>query len=346
MLARESRGASRRLRKAFEKFGDASERARRGAAIRLDESASFASHFRAARRILNQVHPHFSELRGARHLDSRANARESRSHVAKIFHRRSVNRRLGKPRRLKNIMPAGGNERTTDEYGVGERIKTGEFADGVEDEDVAIFVEGRVEIERAATNGLPAAFFDGAHGGVETLRLARSENEKRVTPLSLDNIVGGENDFLFSGNDAPGDEKGPALLLANLLGEPIAESRRCGRLVVVLHVAADFDASRGRAHFLQAPRVFGGLREEKVCVVQNALEEFADERLETAETTKRSLGDAAVDENHGNIRAVRFTHKVRPDFGFEDYDEGGTELIEIAADGTRPVKRKIKNAIG
>jgi len=243
-------------------------------------------------------------------------------------------------------MPAGRHERTADENGVSKGIKTGEFADGIEDKDVAIFIERRIEIERTATNGFPAPFFDGAHGGVETLRLARSENEKRVTPLSLDNIVGGENDFLFSGNDAPGDEKGPALLLANLLGEPIAESRRCGRFVVVLHVAADFDASRGRAHFLQAPRVFGGLREEKVCVVQNALEEFADERLETAETTKRSLGDAAVDENHGNIRAVRFTHKVRPDFGFEDYDEGGTELIEIAADGTRPVKRKIKNAIG
>src|SRR5579864_2257164 len=286
MLARESRGASRRLRKAFEKFGDASERARRGAAIRLDESASFASHFRAARRILNQVHPHFSELRGARHLDSRANARESRSHVAKIFHRRSVNRRLGKPRRLKNIMPAGGNERTTDEYGVGERIKTGEFADGVEDEDVAIFVEGRVEIERAATNGLPAAFFDGAHGGVETLRLARSENEKRVTPLALNNIVGGENDFLFSRNDAAGNEQRPALLFANLAGEPVSESGGRRRFVIVFHVAANLDANRWRAHYFQPTRVFGRLREKEIGVAQNALEEFADERFETAETAK------------------------------------------------------------
>src|SRR5579864_6610526 len=300
MLARESRGASRRLRKAFEKFGDASERARRGAAICFDESAGLASHFRAARRILNQADPHFSELRGARHLDSRAGARESRSHVAKISHRRSEDGRLGKPCWLENIMPAGRDERAADENGVSKGIKTGEFADGIEDENVAIFVERRAEIKRTATNGFPAAFFDGAHGGVETLRLARSEHEKRMTPLALDNIVGSENDFFFSADHAAGNEKRPAFLLANLLSEPIAESRRCRRFVIVFHVAADFDASRWRAHFFQATRVFGGLREEKIRVVQNALEESPDERLETAEPTKRFFGDAAVDENYGN----------------------------------------------
>ena len=295
---------------------------------------------------MNQVDPHFSELRGARNLDSGTGARESCSHVAKIFHRRSENGWFGKPRRLKNIMPAGGDERAANENGVGKKIKTREFANGIEDEDVAVFVERRAEIERAAANGLPAAFFDGADGGVETLGLAWSEDEKRVPPLALDDIVGGENNFLFTGNDAAGNEQRPALLFANLPGEPVAESGGRRRFVIVFHVAADFDANRRRAHFFQATRVFGGLCEKEIGVMQNALEEFADERFETAEATKRFVGDAAVDENHGNVGAIGFTHEIRPDFSFENYDEGGTKLIEIAADGAGPVKRKIENAVG
>ena len=346
MTERESRGASRRLRNVFKKFGDARERARRGSAIGFDKSAGFASHFGAARRILNQVDPHFSELRGARHLDAHTCARKSRSHVAEILHRRAEDGRLGKPRGFKNIMSARRNERAADENRVGERIKTSEFADGIEDENVTIFVERRFHIERAPTNGFPAAFFDGAHGGVETLGLARRENEKGVPPLALDNIVSGENDFLFTGNDAACDEQRPALLLANLPDEPIAESSRRSRFVIVFHIAADFDASQRRAHFFQATRVFGRLREEKVGVVQNALEEFPDQRFETAEAAKRFFRDATVDENYRNIGAIGFAHEVRPDFRFENYNESRTELIEVAADGAGPVKRKIKNTVG
>lgn len=243
-------------------------------------------------------------------------------------------------------MPAGRNERAADENSVGKRIEAGEFTDGIENEDVAVFVERRAQIERAAANGFPAAFFDGAHGGVETLRLARRKNEERVTPLALDYVVSGENNFLFSSNNASGDEKRPALLFANLPGEPVAESGGRRRFVIVFHVAADFDASRRRTHLFQATRVFGGLREEKVGVVQNALEEFTDERFEATETTKGFFGDAAVDENNRNVSTTGFTHEVRPDFGFENHDKSGTELTKIAADGAGPVKRKVKNAVG
>ena len=70
-------------------------------------------------------------------------------------------------------------------------------------------------------------------GGVELRGFARGENQKGTAELALHEIVGGEDGFFFSGDDAAGYQDWPAFLLADLLLEPVAEAGDCGRGGVV-----------------------------------------------------------------------------------------------------------------
>ncbi len=62
--------------------------------------------------------------------------------------------------------------------------------------------------------------------------------------------------------------------------------------------------------------------------------------------SKGTIGDAAADEENGNIAAGGFAQEVGPDFGFEDDDEGRLDGVEDAANAEDPVEGEIDDGIG
>ena len=60
----------------------------------------------------------------------------------------------------------------------------------------------------------------------KALRLARSEDKKRVAKISLDHAKGDERERFFGGHNAAGDDDGPAFAAFAFLGEPGGERRR------------------------------------------------------------------------------------------------------------------------
>ena len=71
------------------------------------------------------------------------------------------------------------------------------------------------------------------------------------------------------------------------------------------------------------------------------------ENIEVAlPTGEGAVGDAAADEEDGDVAAGGFAEEVGPDFGFEDDDDGGFDGVEDTADAKGPVKGEIDYGVG
>ncbi len=265
--------------------------------------------------------PGVSEGRAVANLNARALRGVLCGHIAEIFHVRAEDGRPGEPAGFQNIVAAGGDEGAADESDVGNGVEAGELADGVEKKHVGIFVEGRCSVDLGAAGDDPAILLGEAGGFVEIGGFARGEEKKAAAPLTLDHVEGGEDGFFLTGNDAAGDDDGPAFLRFDLGGEPFAEGAESGGLGVVLHVAGDFDAIFGGANFAEAGSVGVGLGEVESGGGEDAVEENAEGVASAAEALKGSFGDAGVDEDDGNVAAASFAEEVGPNFGLDDDDE-------------------------
>ena len=104
--------------------------------------------------------------------------------------------------RFERVVAAVGDEAATDIGEVADAVVVGEFAEGVEDEDVAV----------AAGVFAPAAQARGVTGvahllgnGVVAFGVARREDEAGVRQGLLDEAVRGEGNFVFAGVGAGGN---------------------------------------------------------------------------------------------------------------------------------------------
>ena len=247
----------------------------------------------------------------------------------------------------KNIVAAGGDERAADERGVSERVKCGEFADGIEDEHVGVVGERLIQRERAAAHHIPAAFSHKSRSEIESIAACAARGSKRVRRHWRCTVsVRAEHGFFFAGDDAACDEDGPALLPLDLRAQPICERAGRGRHSVILQITGDEHQPIVRAHRDQAHGVFLRLREKNFGVFHRAAEHWTDQPLPLLEMRERALRYARVRENHGDARAVRLAQKVWPDFRFHDDHGGGLDRAQSAAHGEHPVERKVEDAVG
>ena len=182
------------------------------------------------------------------------------------------------PRRLQNVVTAGRNKRSADEYHVRERVKASQLANRVEHQHIRVFIERRRKINPAAADDGPAALRCDLRCRVEAVRLARCEHQQGVPPLALDNIIRGHYRFFLFGHNASRNQDRPALLRLNLTREPGAEFSDRRRVAVIFQVAAYFHAIFRRAHLAQARGILGRLRQENVGVLHHALEKRLNEK--------------------------------------------------------------------
>ena len=186
----------------------------------------------------------------------------------------------------------------------------------------------------------------GNRGGrVEPVRLARREDQQRVPPLPLHDVVGRNHGFFFLGHHAAGHEHGPAFLPANLSFQPRAELALSRGLAIVFQVSRHFDAVFGRAHLAQPRGVLRRLREKEFRVLQRSLEKLAHQELPPLEPGERFFRDARVREDHGNALAPGFAQEIRPDFRFHHDHQRRVDGSQRAANRHEPIEREIENAV-
>ena len=192
--------------------------------------------------------------------------------------------------------------------------------------------------------------FDEFSGERETLGLPGSEDEESFGKIALDYAEDEEGERLFGGDYAAGDDEGAAPAAGTFFFEPLGEGSWRGEFEIVFEVAADGDFFGLSAEGAEAVGVLFGLHEEGGGVAQRGFEERLQVEAEDAEITlpasERAVGDAAADEEHGDVAAARFPKEVGPDLGFEDDYHGGFNGVENAADAEGPVEGEIDYGIG
>src|SRR5690348_10979201 len=333
---------SQRSSMRFQNRANPFQRTRRRPAVRLYQRARLFAHSLSLRRIRNQFAPRLAKLFAARNLNSCSRARKSRRHFAKVLHERPKNRRLAEPRRFQNIVPADRHQRTAHERHIRQRVQSSQFADGIENHHLAIFVERRIHINFAAPPNRPSILLCNFRCARKPVRLPRRKHQQRPSPLPLHNIVRREHRLLFPRCDAARHEHRPPLLLRNLLRQPLAKRRLLRRLMVVLQISRDFDSLLRRAHRYEPARILRALRQKQIRLVQRVAEKSSNERLEPPESRKRPLRNSAVHEHHRHIAPVRLAQKVRPYFRFENHHQRRFDALKCPSHRRRPVKRKIK----
>ena len=122
----------------------------------------------------------------------------------------------------------------------------------------------------------------------------------------------------------------------------VARDSGIRRSEIVFEVACARNPLRGSAGNHEAAAVFIGLSENRVGPDQGVAEEAAG----GAVPRQGPIGDAAVDDQQGRSRALRFAIQIGPDFGFENHDHGGAQAAEHAADYGAIVERREENTLG
>jgi len=132
--------------------------------------------------------------------------------------------------------------------------------------------------------------------------------------------------------------------------EPFGERSGGGKFEVVFEIAAYGDFFRWGAEGADAVGVLLRLHQEGGRLAEGGLQKWLQVEAEDIEITlpagEGAVGDAAADEEDGDVAAAGFAEKVRPDFGFEDDDDGGLNGVEDAANAEGPVEGEKDYGVG
>mgnify|MGYP001689363404 CR=1 FL=1 len=220
--------------------------------------------------------------------------------------------------RFERVVAAVGDEAATDIGEVADAVVVGEFAEGIEDEDVAV----------AAGAFAPAAQARGVTGvahllgnGVAAFGVARREDEAGVRQGLLDEAVRGEGNFVFAGVGAGGNPG-----VGRTRGGDVGRQRGFRR-GLVFEVGGDGNVGGRHAQLAEAARVLAGLR-----VHLQVGERFTQQAAGVAVvSTQRFGGEAGVGKDDRDARAGGAADEVRPDFGFHEDERARPDVGEDAA---------------
>ena len=220
--------------------------------------------------------------------------------------------------RFERVVAAVGDEAAADIGEVADAVVVREFAEGIEDEDVAV----------AAGAFAPAAQARGVAGvahlfgnGVAAFGVARREDEAGVRQGLLDEAVRGEGNFVFAGVGAGGNPG-----VGRTRGGDVGRQRGFRR-GLVFEVGGDGNVGGRHAQLAEAARVLAGLR-----VHLQVGERFTQQAAGVAVvSTQRFGGEAGVGEDDRDARAGGAADEVRPDFGFHEDERARPDVGEDAA---------------
>ena len=178
-------------------------------------------------------------------------AHEAVADVLEVVHAGTKGDGNARVQRFERVVAAARDEAAADEGKVADAVVVGEFAEGVEDEDVAVAAGGFAPT--AQTRGVTGV----AHqlgNAVAAFGVAWREDEACVRQGLLENAVCGDGAFVFAGVGAGGN---PGVRLA--CGSNVWRQRGFRR-GLVFEVGGDADVCGGYAQFAETAGVVTGLR--------------------------------------------------------------------------------------
>src|SRR5579859_223287 len=338
------------------------EGAVKSAAATFDELARGAAHAIHFVGIFEEVNHFYTRVFGAFDLYGSAGFDEAGGDGGEIFHGWAEDGDFAEGGRFEDVVAAGIDERAADKHAVGQAVEGGKLTDGVEQEDGDVVRNGSLAVagigsvtgsgkgQFRAADEFAVGLFDEFGGGGETFGLAGGENEQSLRKIALHYTENKQGQRFFGGDDAAGDDERAAAVAGDFFLEPFGHGSGGWEFEVVFQVAADGDFFGRGTEGENAVGVLLGLHEEGGGLGERGFEERLEIETKNGEiglpAGEGAIGDAAADEENGDVAAGCFAEEVGPDFGFEDDDEGGFYCVENAANGEGPVEREIDYGVG
>lgn len=239
-------------------------------------------------------------------------------------------------------MAAGGRKSASHEDDGGAFKETGKLADGIEQENVdMIWRVGEGRASRETKTRANELFGDR----VESRGMARRQDEENLRAAHCVERV--DDGVIFIGIPVPLGRHGAGGDPDGLRLQTIEKRRDIGLDARRRRVEIEFEIAHGGNRFFrcardyESARIFVRLGEDRV----RPEERMAEETGGATVTGKAAVGDAAVYDEERGSGSLSFAIEVRPNFGFKNHDDGGTQASENAADHGAVIERKIKHAV-
>ena len=245
-------------------------------------------------------------------------AHEAIADVLEVVHAFAKGNGDARVQRFERVVAAVGDKAAADKGKIADAVVVGEFAEGVEDEDVARAVRRLVPAAQArGVTGIAHQFGDG----VAAFGMTRREDEAGLRQGLLQKAMCCKDDFVFTGMGAGGNPG-----VGRSRGGNVRRQRRLGR-GLVFEVGGDGDVCRRHAEFAEAARVVAGLR-----VNVQLGERFAQQAAGKAIVAAQGFGgEAGVGEDDRHAGAGGEADEVRPDFRFHEDKRARPDVGEDAA---------------
>ena len=220
--------------------------------------------------------------------------------------------------RFERVVAAVGDEAAADIGEVADAVVVCEFAESVEDEDVAVAAGAFAPAAPARGVASVAHLFGN---GVAAFGVAWGEDEAGVRQGLLHDAVRGEDDLVFAGMGAGGNPG-----VGHARGGDVGRQRGRGR-GLVFEVGGDGDVGGRHAQFAEAAGIVAGLR-----VHLQVGERFAQQAAGVTVVSAQGFGgEAGVGEDDRDARAGGAADEVWPDFGFHEDERAWPDVGEDAA---------------
>src|ERR1700722_2010609 len=193
-------------------------------------------------------------------------------------------------------------------------------------------------------------FVDELGSGLEALRLARGQHQKRFGIFPLQRAEGDQRVGSLRADYASCNDDGRASTSLRFRQQPMGDRRGSRKLQVVFQVSADFDALGGGTECANPLGVLFALHEKGGSILKSMPKKGPKEKPENTEealiTSEGTIRNASTDEHYWNASAPCFPKEVGPDFRLENNDDGGPNRAQGTANAKRPIQGKIENRIG
>ena len=209
------------------------ERAIERAAAAFNELPRGIAHALHLIAVFEEMDDFHASIFGIADLNGSTGFEETGSNFGEIFHGFAEDGNLAECGRFQNIVATGSDEGASNENAVGKFVERSELANAVEKENRGVggnFPRAGIAGEAWAGNGefraankLAVRLVNEGGGSGETFGLARSEDKQSFLEVALRNTIRDEGQWFFGGNDAAGNDDGPAVQAFALGFQPDGE---------------------------------------------------------------------------------------------------------------------------
>src|SRR5208282_5626796 len=170
-------------------------------------------------------------------------------------------------------------------------------------------------------------FVDGSSCGVKAFWFARRHHEKRVPVFSLQSTEGNQREWLLCGDDAARNNDRRTAAPLRLPSEPFGDRRSCGKLQVVLQIAADLHPLSRSAHGANPLRILLTLHQKCRSIRERAPQKRPQKKSKDAKEApiarKRPVRNTSAHEHDRNTATPCLPQKVRPNLRLQNNHDRG-----------------------